>query len=344
MKTTLSKIAEMINGKLKGDPSKNISGAAPFEVAGNDEITFAVDKKFLKRINEAGAGCFLVPHDIPEAGGNLIIVKNPHVAFARVAQLFNPPVKQEEGIHSKACIGDNFRYGTITSIGPSVVIYDNVTIGDRVTIHPNVTIEDSVIIGDDAIIYPNTAILSGCRIGNRVIINAGSVIGSDGFGFAFDGDVYHKIPHTGIVVIGDDVEIGACNAIDRATFGETKIGNGVKTDNLVHVAHNVSIGDNSILVAQVGISGSVNIGEKVVLAGQAGVAGHLEIGDNVTVGPKTAVLRSVSSGEVVSGIPEMPHRQWLRSQRIIPKLPDMSKKITELEKRLNELEKKQSNC
>ncbi|MBT3312789.1 MAG: UDP-3-O-(3-hydroxymyristoyl)glucosamine N-acyltransferase [Desulfobacterales bacterium] len=340
MEITLSRIAEILNGELKGDPEKSISGAVPFEVAGNAEITFAGSKNFLKKIDEACAGCILVPHDLPEASGNLIIVKNPHVAFARVVQLFYQPVKQKEGINSAACIADDFKYGTNPSIGPSVVIYKNVTIGDRVTIHPNVTIEDSVIIGDDVTIYPNTAILSGCRIGNRVIINAGTVIGSDGFGFAFDGEVYHKIPHIGVVTIGDDVEIGACNAIDRATFGETKIGKGVKTDNLVHVAHNVSIGDNSVFAGQAGISGSVNIGKNVVLAGQAGVAGHLEIGDNVTVGPKTAVLRSVASGEVVSGIPEMPHKLWLRSQRIIPKLPEMRKKIKELEKRLNELEKK----
>ena len=174
-----------------------------------------------------------------------------------------------------------------------------------------------------------------------MIIHSGTVIGSDGFGFAPDGTTYHKIPHTGIVQIDDDVEIGANNAIDRGTFGKTHIGRGVKTDNLVHLAHNVTVGENTVLVAQVGISGSVKIGKHAILAGQAGVAGHLTIGDNATVGPKTGVGKPVPDGQVVSaGIPEMPHRLWLRVVRTIPKLPDISKRLLGLEKRLKNIEAK----
>jgi UDP-3-O-[3-hydroxymyristoyl] glucosamine N-acyltransferase len=196
-------------------------------------------------------------------------------------------------------------------------------------------------VGDDVVIYPNVTILERCIIGNRVIIHAGTVIGSDGFGFAPDGNCYHKIPHTGIVQIDDDVEIGANNTIDRATFGKTHIGRGVKTDNLVQIAHNVRVGENTVLVAQVGISGSVTIGKNAVLAGQAGVAGHLTIGDGATVGPQTGVVKPVPDGQIVSsGIPQMPHKIWLRVQRLIPKLPEFSKRLSGLEKRFKRLEEK----
>jgi UDP-3-O-[3-hydroxymyristoyl] glucosamine N-acyltransferase len=222
-----------------------------------------------------------------------------------------------------------------------VVIGRQVTVGDQVWLHPGVVIGDRVAIGNDVIIHPNVTIQAGTVIGSRVIIHSGTVIGSDGFGFAPDGTVYHKIPHTGIVQIDDDVEIGANNTIDRGTFGQTRIGKGVKTDNLVHVAHNVTVGENTVLVAQVGISGSVTIGKNAVLAGQAGVAGHLTIGDHATVGPQTGVGKSVPDGQIVSaGIPEMPHRLWLRVVRTIPRLPDISKRLRGLEKRFKKIEDK----
>jgi UDP-3-O-[3-hydroxymyristoyl] glucosamine N-acyltransferase len=182
------------------------------------------------------------------------------------------------------------------------------------------------------------AVLERCRLGHRVTIQAGSVIGSDGFGFAPDGDIYHKIPHTGIVQIDDDVEIGAGNTIDRGTFGMTHIKKGVKTDNLVHIAHNVTVGENTILVAQVGISGSTTIGRHAVLAGQVGVAGHIHIGDHVMVGGQSGIAGDVPAGQIISGSPTMPHKTWLRVQRIIPRLPELRKKISALEKRLRNLE------
>jgi UDP-3-O-[3-hydroxymyristoyl] glucosamine N-acyltransferase len=189
-------------------------------------------------------------------------------------------------------------------------------------------------------LFPNVTILARCRIGNRVIIQAGTVIGSDGFGYAPDGRTYRKIQHVGIVQIDDDVEIGAGNTIDRATFGRTWIQRGVKTDNLVHIAHNVTVGEDTVLVAQVGISGSVTIGRHVVIAGQAAVSGHLEIGDDVIIGPRGGVAKSLPNGVVVSGGPEMPHRTWLKVQRIMPRLPEFKKKLDEFEKRLKKLENK----
>ncbi|NJL59362.1 MAG: UDP-3-O-(3-hydroxymyristoyl)glucosamine N-acyltransferase, partial [Desulfobacteraceae bacterium] len=220
------------------------------------------------------------------------------------------------------------------------VIGSDVRIGDRVTIYPGVVIGDHVTIGNDITIYPNVSIYDHCIIGSRVIIHAGTVIGSDGFGFAPDGETYCKIPHRGMVQIDDDVEIGANNAIDRATFGKTWIQKGVKTDNLVHVAHNVVVGENTLLVAQVGISGSTSIGNHAILAGQAGVSGHLQIGNNVIIGPQAGIAKSVADGEIVSGSPEIPHKQWLRVQTIIPKLPEMKKQLNELQRRIEEIEKK----
>ena len=219
-------------------------------------------------------------------------------------------------------------------IAPSVVIEDNVRIGDRVTIRPHVYIGEGVILGDDVDIFPNVSILSGCEIGNRVLIHSGTVIGSDGFGFVPDGQRHVKIPQKGIVQIDDDVEIGANNTIDRATFGKTWIKQGVKTDNLVHIAHNVVVGENTLIVAQVGIAGSSTIGKNVILAGQAGISGHLSIGDHAMVGPQAGLVRSVPAGEIVSGSPQMPHKTWLRVHQITAASSRTEKEDNDFEKRL----------
>jgi len=341
MKVPLSKIARLVQGHVIGDSDRMISDAAPFTQAGAYEVTVADRAKFLKKMADCNAAAILVSRDISDKDHNLVQVDNPMVAFAKVMQYFHPLAKPRGAIHPNAVIGKDFKCGQDVTIGPMVVIGDQVTVGDQVWLHPGVVIGNHVILGNDVTIYPNVTILERCTIGDRVIIHSGSVIGSDGFGYAPDGKCYHKIPHTGIVQIDDDVEIGANNAIDRATFGKTHIGRGVKTDNLVHVAHNVIVGENTVLVAQVGISGSVTIGKNAILAGQAGVAGHLTIGDGATVGPQTGVGKPVPDGQIVSsGIPEMPHRLWLRVQRLIPKLPDFSKRLAGLEKRLKMLEKK----
>ena len=339
MELSLARIAEVVEGEIKGDRNKYISGVAPFDVAKGDEITLAGNAKFLKRIHETDAGAIIVPLDFQAPAKNIIRVDNPQLAFAMALNLFYPPSKPEPGINSKVYIGKELIRGREVSIAPFAVIGDNVTLGHRVILHPNVVIGDNVVIGNDVKIYPNVTILERCRIGSRVIIHAGTVIGSDGFGFAPDGEKYYKIPHIGIVQIDDDVEIGAGNTIDRATFGKTWIKSGVKTDNLVHIAHNVIVGENSVLVAQVGISGSVTIGKNAILAGQAGVVGHLNIGDNVTIGAQAGVAKSVSGDEIVSGSPAIPHRLWLRVHRILPRLPELKKKLEEIEKRLKKIER-----
>jgi UDP-3-O-[3-hydroxymyristoyl] glucosamine N-acyltransferase len=338
MKQTLSQIAQKIGGEVRGNPGMEITGVAPFDQATQEHITLAASVKFLKRIGETRAGAVIVPRDFKETTQTTLAADNPAVAFAKAIEIFFPAPEPEDDISPGAHVGEDVRMGRRVSIGPSAVIGDRVSIGDRVRIHPGVVIESDTVIGDDVVVYPNVTIRSRCRIGSRVVIHPGTVIGGDGFGFSPDGKRYYKIPHTGIVQIDDDVEIGALNAIDRATFGKTWIQRGVKTDNLVHVAHNVTVGEDTLLVAQVGIAGSATIGKHAILAGQAGITGHLTIGDNAVIGPQAGVGRSVPDGEVVSGSPEMPHKLWLRVQRIIPGLPELKKKLSELEKRMNKVE------
>ncbi len=336
--TTLAALASLVGGRVRGNGQLRIKSAAPFDEAGPEAITLARHAKYLQRLENTRAAAVIVPADCDQPGLNLLQVDNPYAAFAQIIAVLHPAPRMAAGIHPSAVVGNHLRHGADTAIGPLVVIGHNVSIGARSCLHPGVFVGDNVSIGDDVHIHPNVTVMAGCRIGSRVTIQAGSVIGSDGFGYAPDGDRYHKIPHTGTVRIDDDVEIGAGNTIDRGTFGCTHIQHGVKTDNLVHIAHNVVVGAHSILVAQVGISGSATLGRHVVLAGQVGVTGHLHIGDYVMAGGKTGISKSVPDGQVISGAPEMPHRLWLKVQRIIPRLPDLRRKVAMLERRLKRLE------
>jgi len=336
---SISKIAELVQGEVVGDGDFVIRGVAPFDAAGRDDLTFAASASYKQRLDETGAGALMVSLDVFQSKKILVRVENPYLAFAKISTLFHTTSRPVVGISPQATVGRNFRCGKDVSAYPGVFIGDNVTMGDRVTLEPGVMVGHGVRLGDDVVVRPNVSILDRCQIGNRVLIHAGSVIGSDGFGFASDGDKYYKIPQVGIVRIDDDVEIGACNTIDRATFGQTWIKRGVKTDNLVHIAHNVVVGEDTVLVAQVGVSGSVTIGNHAILAGQAGVAQHVTIGNGVTVGGQSGIGKSIPDGQIVSGTPGMPHRLWLRASHIIPKLPDMRRKMTELERRIEKLEK-----
>jgi UDP-3-O-[3-hydroxymyristoyl] glucosamine N-acyltransferase len=343
MEILLSEIAKLVDGRIKGDLKKKISGVAPFEHATDDDITFVDSAKLTKKISETKAGAVIVPMGVEAVSNNIVKVENPRVAFAKVMNLFCPASKPKSGISSSAHIGENLIYGKEISIAPFAVIGNNVTIGDRVIINSCVVLGDHVKIGNDTSIYPNVTINERCIIGNRVIIHSGSIIGSDGFGFAPDGEKYYKIPQTGIVRIDDDVEIGAGNTIDRATFGKTWICRGVKTDNLVHIAHNVTVGEDTVIIAQTGIAGSSTIGRHAAISGQVAIAGHITVGDHVQIAGKAGVTKSVASGEIVSGTPAIPHRLWLRVQSVIPKLPELKNGIRKIEKRLKILEEKQEN-
>lgn len=338
---TLQFIADHVDGELSGEADKRINGVAPFESAGPNQITFAGSAKFLKRINDTRAGAVIVPHGfVSDSSINLIGASNPQLAFTKVVDLYHPATPPSPGIDNRAVIGSDVRIGNDVFIGAFATVGNGSAIGNGSVVQNGVFIGNDVMIGEQATIHPNVSIMNGCRIGNRVTIHPGTVIGSDGYGFVADGGRYYKIPQIGIVQIDDDVEIGAGNTIDRATFGRTWIQRGVKTDNLVHIAHNVVIGEDSLIVAQVGIAGSTQIGHHAILAGQAGISGHLTIGNHVTVGPQTGVAKPISDGEIISsGSPSMPHRTWLRVQRVVPILPEMKKQLAELGKKLADLEK-----
>jgi UDP-3-O-[3-hydroxymyristoyl] glucosamine N-acyltransferase len=236
-------------------------------------------------------------------------------------------------VHKSARIGED------VSIYPFVYVGEEAVIGNHTTLYAGVFVGDRVRIGNGTVIHPNVSILHDCVIGDEVIIHAGSVIGSDGFGFVRDGQINVKIPQMGYVQIDDQVELGANNTIDRAALGKTWIKRGVKTDNLVQIAHNVVIGEDTVIVAMTGISGSVNIGREVVIGGQVGINDHITIGDRAMIGSQSGVVKSVSPGQVVSGSPSMPHRLWLRTARVIPRLPEMYDRLRRLEKKVEELEK-----
>jgi UDP-3-O-[3-hydroxymyristoyl] glucosamine N-acyltransferase len=340
---SIAAIAQHAGATFVGDPEKIIAGVAPFDRSGPRDVTLAGEPRYLKNLGQTGAGAAIVPESFQDCekyaakGLCMIRAKNPRAAWAKIIQLFYPTSHPDWGVSPAANTGRDFRCGKNPSIGPFCVIGDDVTIGDRAVVYPFVYIGDGALLGDDVVIYSNVSIGWGTRIGNRCIVHPGTVIGSDGFGFAPDGERWEKIPQKGIVQIDDDVEIGALNSIDRATFGKTRIGSGVKTDNQVHLAHNVTVGQNSLMVAQVGVAGSATIGKNVILAGRAGVAQHVTIGDGAIMGPTSATSKDIAPKAVVSGAPAIDHRKWLRVQAVVPELPDLKKRIAELEKRLEQL-------
>ncbi len=336
-------LAEAVGGTVEGDPDRLIFRGAPFDHADETAVTFAETPALLKKLPDCRAGAVVVPKCFEKrVGGKTVPAwirhERPRLAFAKIMAIFNPRKRPFAGISPEAGIGRGVSIGAETVVGPNAFVGNRAVLGDRVVIYPGAFVGDDVSVGSDTEIMPNVTVMDGCIIGSRVIIHAGTVIGSDGFGFTPEGEAHYKIPQTGIVEIGDDTEIGACNTIDRATFGSTRIGCGVKTDNMVHIAHNVSVGDHCLIVAQAGIAGSVQIGNRVTIAGQAGIAGHLVIGDDAIIGPRAGVVRNVDPGRVVSGTPDMDHRLWLRVQRAIPRLPGLAKQVQEMEKRLRSLE------
>lgn len=335
----LKEIADLVGGEVVGDDQVTITGINSLEEASQGEISFFGDPRYQENLKETKASALLVRAFTELYAGPQVVVPNPALAYARVARLFAPPPSRFTGISEKAFIHKSASIGQDVCIHPSVHVGEEAVIGDRTTLYPGVFVGDRARIGWGTLIHANVSILHDCIIGNEVIIHAGSVIGSDGFGFVRDGHINVKIPQIGYVQIDDQVEIGANNTVDRAALGKTWIKRGVKTDNLVHVAHNVVIGEDTLIVALTGISGSVNIGREVVIGGQVGIVDHISIGDRVMIGSQSGVAKSISSGQVVTGTPTMPHRLWLRTTRVIPRLPEMYDRLRRLEKKVEKLEK-----
>jgi len=335
---TLQEIAELVGGVLLGDGSIIISGVTNIDDAGPAEVTFAVPPHLDKAASSAAAAV-IIPDTITEFAKPAIRVSNPRMAFTKLLAVFTPPRAVKPGIHPRAVVGDNVRFGDNVAVLAHAVVADNAVIGDNTIVYPHVYIGENVTVGADNIIYPNATIYADCVIGSRVIIHSGAVIGADGFGFVTVGGCHQKVPQIGNVVIEDDVEIGANSAVDRSTTGSTIVRRGTKIDNFVHLAHNVVVGENCLFAAFAGISGSTKIGNNVTFAGQSGTAGHLNIGDNCIFGGKAGITRDIPANSFFSGFPAMPHREWLKTEATTRKIPDLVKKVQELEKRLAELEK-----
>jgi UDP-3-O-[3-hydroxymyristoyl] glucosamine N-acyltransferase len=342
----LRDIAAMLDGDVEGDAEIDIERVAKIEEAGPGAIAFIANPKYQKFLATTHASAVIVGKQVEVAAGTMparVRVQDPYVSFLRVLVHFNPPSDPlPPGIHSTAVIAATARIGTHARIGAHVVIGERTVVGDGAMICHNAVIGDDVTIGEYSLLYPNITVYYGCTIGARVTVHSGTTIGSDGFGFAPKADgSYEKIPQMGIVVIEDDVEIGANCTIDRATLGETRIKRGVKLDNLIQVAHNVVIGENTVSAAQAGISGSTKIGKNCQLGGQVGLTGHLEIADGTKIGAQSGVHRSVEKpNTTIFGYPAYPQRDALRMVGALTQLPDALATLREVKAKVEELEQR----
>lgn len=337
MSFTASQIAEKLQGEVVGDGSVQITGLAPASFAKPGDLTFAEKETYLAAAEESQAAAVLVPAGFVSSKKVLIRVANPRVAMARLLPIFVPPDQPAPGIHPGAVIDPSAQIDPTCHIGPNCVIGARVRIGARGVLMGGNHIGRDCQIGDDVCLFPNVVIYPKCQLGHRVAIHAGSVIGSDGYGYVFDISFHRKMLQVGNLIIGDDVEIGANAAIDRGALGPTVIGQGTKIDNLVHVAHNVTIGRHCLIMGQVGFAGSTRLGDYCIIASQSGIAGHLTIGNQAMVGAKSGVMRDVPDKGTVLGIPAQPDKQTKRQIIALQQLPDLIRRVRELEKEVADL-------
>ncbi len=339
MKKTVQELAEFLGGTVIGNGDTVIEDVKGLAEAGQQDISFAVDP-YTEYLPQVHAGAVIVEKEVPAGDNTLVVVENPRLAFSQLLVLFHPRQSVASGIHETAIIDDSAVIGENTAVMAYAVIGKHVKIGNHCTIYPSVFIGDNVTIGDNTTIYPGAVIHENCVLGQRDVIRAHAVIGGEGFGFATENGKHTRIPQIGNVEIGDDVEIGACTCIDNATLGSTKVARGTKVDNLVHLGHNVEIGEDCFIIAQTGIAGSTKAGNHVIFAGQTGCTGHITIGDNAVFAGKTGITGNIKGGQIYAGFPARPHMEWSRTQVYLKHLPEMAKTIKTLEKKIAELEKK----
>jgi UDP-3-O-[3-hydroxymyristoyl] glucosamine N-acyltransferase len=335
---SLGRLAQALNASLDGDPERVVTGVAPLASAGPDDLAYVADRRHLASARASRAGAYLAATDVSGLPAPTLRCRDPRRAFALALGLFHPPASLVPGVDPSARVAPGARIDPTAAVGPMAIVEAGASVGPRVRIGPFVYVGADVTIGEDSVLHPHVTIYAGCRLGRRLIVHAGAVIGADGFGFVPGADAHLKIPQVGVVVVEDDVEIGANATIDRATLGETVIGQGTKLDNLVHIGHNVEVGQRCLMAAQVGISGSCRLGNAVTLAGQVGLADHVDIGDRAVIGGASAVIDDVPAGQTAAGYFARPatlhHRIWIAQAR----LPELLRSVKALERRLAALE------
>ncbi len=334
----LQEVATRLGCLLRGDGSVDVSRVAGIDDAGPGDLTFVANPRYLARLATTRASAVIVAPEVETALPSLV-ADAPYVVFAQALALLNPQERPGPGIHATAVVDPTASLGEGVHVGPLAVVGPRVRVGAGSVLHPHVVLYPDVVVGDDCVLHSGVQVREGCRLGHRVVVHNGAVLGADGFGFAKDKEGrYQKIPQVGIVVIEDDVEIGALTAVDRAALSETRIGRGTKIDNLVQIGHSVMIGPDSVLAAQVGIAGSTKVGQRVTLAGQVGVAGHIAVGDGVVATGQTGITNSLDPGSVVSGTPAIENRMWRKASVLAARLPELLKRVRDLERRLLRLE------
>lgn len=341
MEKSVQELAVFLHGTVEDDnPQLVITGVNGLLEAGPQDISFAVPPH-VEHCHLSKAGVMVLSYDDPKLDGRPVIrVESPRAAFAALLELFRAPEEIERVISPMAYIAPTAKIGSNVAVQPFAVIEDGAEIGDGSIIYPHVYVGKRVKIGTDCIVYPSVTIREDCVLGNRVILQAGSVIGGDGFGYVTQNGKHSKVLQTGNVVLQDDVEIGNNTCIDRATVDSTIVGKGTKIDNLVHLGHNDILGENCLVVAHVGISGSVTVGNNVTFAGQVGTVGHITIGDNCVFGGKTGITNNIPANSFMAGFPAMPHKEWLRQEANLRKIGDLIKRVKDLEKELAKLSDK----
>ena len=341
LKKTLGEVAKLVNGKLCGEYDENltITGATGILLAGPTDITFAVDPHLEEAI-ACNAAAVIIQEEVEGFSKTCIKVKNPREAFNILLNIFKPELIIEKTISEKAHIGKNVKMGKNVSIMNFAYVDDNAIIGDDVVLYPNVYIGQYASVDSNTVLHSGVSIREFCKVGKNGLIHDNTVIGADGFGFITKQGKHTKVPQVGNVVIEDDVEIGCNVAIDRATTGSTVIGKGTKIDNLVHIGHNCTLGENCLVVAQTGLAGSTIVGHNVTFAGQVGSKGHIKVGSNSVMAARTGLIADVPENSFFAGFPARPHQEWLRIKANESRLPDMMKKLKLMEKRLQALEEK----
>ncbi|HEY7409696.1 MAG TPA: UDP-3-O-(3-hydroxymyristoyl)glucosamine N-acyltransferase [Vicinamibacteria bacterium] len=332
----LRELAAHLDLALRGNGDVEVLRVAALDAAGPGDLSFLSNPRFLPRLQTTRATAVIVPPEAPTTLPSLVS-SNPYLAYARATRILHPAAAPPAGVHPTAAVDPGAQLGEGVHVGAFAVVGPGARVGPRTVLHPHVVLYEGVAVGADCVLHSGVHVREGCRLGDRVVVQNGAVIGADGFGFAKDQEGrYHKIPQVGVVVIEDDVEIGALCAVDRAALHETRVGRGTKLDNLVQVGHSVAIGRDCVVAGQAGIAGSATIGDRVVLAGQVGVVGHLAIGDDVVVTAQSGIPGDVAAGSVVSGSPAFDNRTWLKATALFAKLPELQRRLRALERRLGE--------